>query len=327
MKRLRELRGGLGYTQEQLAKMLNTTQQTVARWETGKAEPSLQALRDLAMIFGTSADELLGSRNPLSEEVTTTWHTLFVDKESDGYWGHVGLQMPGKKRGKWYPISQGAANAVGMNLGAFESGDAWLVIPTLANRMLAANPTNLKSIKLMDEAHAEPKTAPEMFPLEFYKALDDYFTDNNKFRESASPTLLSIVEDEITRRGLDEQTALEFTHYSTLYFMDGSRRRYWIDENDLWSLVLLIDMEQVPPIINLDDSGGGVSHFYPRDKIALIDMPLLQVKDAAEKQAAQDKRLLEDLEQAGAARAASARAPHVRTSKSGGTSPSREPSK
>jgi transcriptional regulator with XRE-family HTH domain len=40
-------------------------QQTIARWETGKAEPNLAALSDLAAILNTSIDELLGiGRSP-----------------------------------------------------------------------------------------------------------------------------------------------------------------------------------------------------------------------------------------------------------------------
>jgi hypothetical protein len=51
--------------------MLKTTQQTIARCEAGKAEPNLSALQDLAMIFGTSVDDLLG-KNPLSDKIAST---------------------------------------------------------------------------------------------------------------------------------------------------------------------------------------------------------------------------------------------------------------
>jgi len=83
VKRLKELRQSLGLTQEALAKALQTTQQTIARWETGKAEPNLSSLRDLAMIFGTSVDDVVGS-NPISKRVTTNTYTLFTKGDQDG---------------------------------------------------------------------------------------------------------------------------------------------------------------------------------------------------------------------------------------------------
>jgi transcriptional regulator with XRE-family HTH domain len=76
MKRLKELRQSLGLTQEALAKALQTTQQTIARWETDKAEPNLSALRDLAMIFGTSVDDVVGS-NRISKGHDNNLHPVY----------------------------------------------------------------------------------------------------------------------------------------------------------------------------------------------------------------------------------------------------------
>ena len=53
------LRNEARLTQAELAEMLGTTQQTIARWESGKSEPNITALKDLAMIFGCSVGDLL----------------------------------------------------------------------------------------------------------------------------------------------------------------------------------------------------------------------------------------------------------------------------
>jgi DNA-binding XRE family transcriptional regulator len=62
MKKLAQLRKRFGMTQECLAELLKTTQQTVAKWESGTAEPDIATLRDLALIFGRSIDAILIAR-------------------------------------------------------------------------------------------------------------------------------------------------------------------------------------------------------------------------------------------------------------------------
>lgn len=48
------------FTQQFIAKKLNTTQQTVSRWINGQNEPDLATLIKLADIFNCSVDYLLG---------------------------------------------------------------------------------------------------------------------------------------------------------------------------------------------------------------------------------------------------------------------------
>ncbi len=52
-----------GYTQQTIATLLNTTQQTVSRWLNGQNEPDLTNLYKLADIFNCSVDYLLGRNN------------------------------------------------------------------------------------------------------------------------------------------------------------------------------------------------------------------------------------------------------------------------
>ena len=91
MERLKELRRQAGFTQAQLAQMLRTTQQTVGRWESGKVEPDIATLRDLAMIYGTSVDDILG-QNPLTGAKTITSNHVFFRGDEEG--GEIHKKRP-----------------------------------------------------------------------------------------------------------------------------------------------------------------------------------------------------------------------------------------
>lgn len=58
-KKLRELRKDAGFTQKQIAKLMNKSETGYASWEQGLAEPSVNDLRKLCRIYEISADFLL----------------------------------------------------------------------------------------------------------------------------------------------------------------------------------------------------------------------------------------------------------------------------
>ena len=59
-KKLRELRKERGWTQEELGERLHIHRSTVSYWETGFTDPPLEMARALALLYGVSADYLLG---------------------------------------------------------------------------------------------------------------------------------------------------------------------------------------------------------------------------------------------------------------------------
>ena len=59
-KRLKELRLEQGWTQKQLAEVLETTNSAVCDWEKGRSQPDLQMLARLAVALDVSTDYLLG---------------------------------------------------------------------------------------------------------------------------------------------------------------------------------------------------------------------------------------------------------------------------
>lgn len=63
--RLKELRKKKGISQLRLATELNTTQNTISRYETGEREPGIAELIKIADYFHVSVDYLIGrTENP-----------------------------------------------------------------------------------------------------------------------------------------------------------------------------------------------------------------------------------------------------------------------
>lgn len=70
--KIRDLRNQKRMSQTDLSKVLHVSQQTITKWETGKAEPSSSALNSLANYFNVSADYLLGRskvKNPQAHDL------------------------------------------------------------------------------------------------------------------------------------------------------------------------------------------------------------------------------------------------------------------
>ncbi len=58
-----------GYTQQQLAEIMNVSQKTVSRWETGYNMPDISLLSSLSAELGVSVSSLLaGEEKPIEEE-------------------------------------------------------------------------------------------------------------------------------------------------------------------------------------------------------------------------------------------------------------------
>lgn len=60
MKRIKQLRLNLGYTQEALAKEINVSQATVALWESGTVMPNAKKLPEIASVLKCKVDDLYG---------------------------------------------------------------------------------------------------------------------------------------------------------------------------------------------------------------------------------------------------------------------------
>lgn len=61
--RIRDIREDRDFTQSKLAELLNCTQQTYSRYETGEITIDINSLEKLALFYGTSIDYLVGLTN------------------------------------------------------------------------------------------------------------------------------------------------------------------------------------------------------------------------------------------------------------------------
>ena len=63
MTNLKTIREQKGINQTQLAAMLGVSQGSVSAWETGRWEPSIDALKKIALILSVTVDDLIGDTN------------------------------------------------------------------------------------------------------------------------------------------------------------------------------------------------------------------------------------------------------------------------
>ncbi len=80
---IRAFRKQNGLTQEELAGRLGVTYQAVSKWEHGTTAPDISLLPELAAVFGTSIDALLGYA---AEKKTSAWYEERY-KGAEYYWG------------------------------------------------------------------------------------------------------------------------------------------------------------------------------------------------------------------------------------------------
>lgn len=285
MKRLRELRLSGNYTQEDLARMLNVSQQTVGRWETGKAEPNIAALRDISVLFGTSVDDLLGMDK--TAKITTNHYQPYEKEGSDGFWGHLGLLLPGERKTRWYPITLGEADRLGRNLQLEEKvGSDWLAISTLNNRMLLFTISSMKRIWLLDDAADQPSDDDWDIPWdgyqgyspEIYRALEEWLCqgDAKEYEQEYSETLREMVENIVEENKLDDGSVQKLVIDTHIHFADGTSTSYDVEEEDLYDVASLVELGASSAVLRMNGAGGGGESYFPVAALRLIDMPLLK---------------------------------------------------
>jgi transcriptional regulator with XRE-family HTH domain len=68
IKELRNQAGGKGMSQEDLASKVDTTANTISRWETGAYKPSIEDLAQLSRVFGVSILEFFPKEQASTNE-------------------------------------------------------------------------------------------------------------------------------------------------------------------------------------------------------------------------------------------------------------------
>lgn len=79
---IRRLRQEKGLNQEQLAEQLHMTRQAISNWETGRTQPDIETLTQIADFFGVSVERLIYGKEITKEtdanKHTWTWKRLHI---------------------------------------------------------------------------------------------------------------------------------------------------------------------------------------------------------------------------------------------------------
>ena len=273
-------------TQKDMAKRLNISQQTVAKWESGKIEPSLKHMREIALLFSTSVDDLLDNSN----SITTNELGYFPkpknnkDLHIDGFWGNIGIRLKSQKTTRWYPISE---DAYEMAFGNIQSDGSWFTVETLNNKLLFINRKNIIKITLLDEADDPTEdwnytwdSCGGVNP-EFYKALEEYYFDNNE--ENIPAPLLKSIKETIREEKLSEEDIEDLITNARIFLNDGSVESKFLYEckeltERIESCIYDFEGELTPAIITIET--GAEECFYNADEVSLIEIPLIKYKQA-----------------------------------------------
>ena len=85
--RIRKLRKEKGFTQLQLAEMLNITDKAVSKWEIGEGNPDIGLLPKISQIFGVTVDYLLTGNMTnnivLLEDMDNTKRAIYLVQKDD----------------------------------------------------------------------------------------------------------------------------------------------------------------------------------------------------------------------------------------------------
>jgi len=281
--KLKEFRTESKLTQKQLADALKVNQQTIARWEKGQTEPKIQQLRDLAMIFSTSIDAILGKEKP-----EKLYPNFVNDKTGDAnyFWGHIGIKLYGADKMKVYPVTEGTVNRF-----YHHSENEWFVFETLNNRYVALNQKNTRFVTFTDDNAESPETLPgnkewvltwkeEMHAIEFYRGLEELglnpFPDNK-----VSKTYQKIINEYIEEKNLTDDDIAELILHTGVYDKEGQVLSGLYVDDRLGELYLNLEDTEEDEIVTLSCDGNYYS--FNESNIALIESPRLQVKDSMER--------------------------------------------
>jgi len=295
MNKFKIFRQERGYTQEQVAEMLKTTQQSVARWESGQAEPSLAALRDLAVIYSTSVDDLLG-KSPLSNSVVTNSY-FALDGGDEHFWGHLGILLPGEKFSRWYPITLQTANRVDSAIQCVDALEPWVAVSTLNNRMLLINVPNVQCLYMLDDNADQVSDDWELgwdsyqgHSPEVYRALADWaieLLDEEEFSETFRAGLADLIKEE----GLTADLVIERVVDTHIHFTSGQVRRCSPGERNLLEALNQVEVPTGQLVFDLSEPDAGLTTYVPMSAVRLIDMPLYQLSDALKAEQKERERI------------------------------------
>ena len=285
--KLKELRKNMGHTQQKLAEMLDVNQQTVARWENGKTEPSIAQLKDLAMIYQTSVDAILGKVKPISP-FPKYWHPPEKNVHEEYFFGYLGITLLNGELTRWFPVTDKVVNRF-LNLTWREEDEiGWEVFETLNNRYVAVNLNNVTSFTINDDDADEPvgdwkyTYFEDMLPDEMYRGLANHW--NQSDYEKTSAKYKATIDDYVKENKLDEEKLNMMFDFPKIY---GKKKLMYdsifVNYKSLAQVYYYIDMGiHNKEYLRITDFEEGNYYLLNNKEIAMIDSSRIHVLDAME---------------------------------------------
>lgn len=299
MNKIKQLREAKKLTQANLAKRLNTTQQTIQRWETGKTNVSSDSLKELAIVLDCSVDELLG----IAEYSRTRYSTWFLSESEKevrqkliGYYGGVYLKMQKIPQPKDYPIDDIAAQAIEGYFPEIDRGGIdfdWIYFETLNNKIIFVNLKALKSAKMYTDHY---EAAPSFSHPEVYRFITNWDVDelqngttaveiakHNNISEDFAEKVIGVISN-YEKTEEDKWCRISFESVK-IYWLDGEQESCILDKRLWWTISDLITLCDDPTIHseNNETYSGTIfiekndyqdyREFFNLDNIALIEVP------------------------------------------------------
>lgn len=199
---LKELRSRIGLTQKSLAEQMETTQQTIARWETGKTTLNVDQIRELCMILQCTAEELLGWETDANEVRVSPFSVVGSELP------YGTLQIKTTDFNREYPVSEEARKSLLTQMDALGplndgSASAWLFARTLNNKLLLINLAHLMKFRLISD---DTEAMPSFENAEVYRALEDWpnATLTGKTRQACDELVANLDKEEGVYRLVSE---------------------------------------------------------------------------------------------------------------------------
>jgi hypothetical protein len=203
----------------------------------------------------------------------------------DDLWGYVGVRVPGAAASKLYPICAAQAERISQQL----SADAqWVAVSTLNNRALLVNAQAVPRLSVTDnlDLSDDPSAFCGAFAMDWddglsaddYAGLYGYLADGGRLTGPAAFTarILSIVQ----QHALDDGRLRGLLRVSRVHYRDGTRDELPLDAQAAWALFESVQ-HAAERVLNLACLGRGLDVFVPADQVALVDLPLHPMRQAA----------------------------------------------
>lgn len=161
----------------------------------------------------------------------------------------------------------------------------------------------MKRVWLLDDACDGPKDDWEWkhlwndyngLPKEVYRAMSEWAWNklgaSSEFAENNSKTLQDIALEHVREAKLmdEPEQVLAAIHNTSVMLRSGEHYDYEVDADALWDAIQ--DLELGPSkMLSLPATGGDFQSYFPTKEIALLDMPLIDVEEAARGERAEER--------------------------------------